>query len=345
VVAVEADEIHGLVSVIGQSLGFTHLPLPYGDRVPLLDVTAAANLVGDGSAVSAPAKLNLLQHAAEGAHITDRQSLLPIALSLVKVGVLERNTRAGELLDEIFDRASDDRSEGTHAEDHPSADASPAPDNVGEALRLPYTDEDMVFALHESSVTVTPHCAATTRIIDDRPALSLNVTVETSKPFAEVIAMADPLFWPTCPPQSWFFKRMDMVEPPRPPLPALQGIAGVSGWSARLREVVDFSYGFNLLGSSKMTTDLDFVHFATESATGCTYDLYRSERNRIIVDRGYVLIEDLQSRDRRRTTTLKQVYFRTRPQPGDVCRFWSLAQGLVSSSCMSKPHGLSGSTL
>ena len=316
-----------MVSLIGRSLGFSHLPLPDDGPSPsLLPVGEAADWVGGADHFTAPAKLQLLTHL-HGTPVS-RTSLEPIAVSLVRrdLGGRDVSQKMDELLDLVY---------ATQPGDDPLSGATSG--------ILPEDDllSGLVADLQLTSARVSPTCEATTRIVRGYPALSLTTTITTTRPLTEVGTMADPRFWPQCHPQSAFFKSMDMVQPAAPPLPSLRGPD--EGWSARLRETVDFSFGLNPSGSSRMKTDLDFVYFDTGSAVGCTYDLGRSIDRHILVDRGYVLVEDLGSRDVRRTTTLKQVHFRSRPQPGDVCQFWSLAHGMVSSSCMSKPHSVSGS--
>jgi hypothetical protein len=71
-------------------------------------------------------------------------------------------------------------------------------------------------------------------------------------------------------------------------------------------------------------------------AMGCTYDLARSIDGKILVDQGYLLVEDLHDATHayRRYRTQKEVRFRTgTPAPEDVCPFWSLAAGLIQQGC------------
>ena len=311
----EADGAYAVLSLLGHSFGFDSLPLPgrNSDPAPLLDLQTAVDGVCQSPAVTPPVMLNLLSHCSQR---VGPGALQPIARSLIRGdGDYDPDIEANWLLDQGY---------GTE----PGADplgrrsaASLASDEVGV---LTQEAQDTV-------ISVTPTCTATTQIIGGVPALSLSTTIMSRQPFAEARAMSNPLFWPQCPPQSLFFEKMELIEPGKVPLPFPE-----TGWSARILEVVDFSYG-RRSPEAEMSTELDFVYFETDSSAGCTYDLHRSRNREILVDRGFVMVEDLKSIDWRRTTTLKQVYFRTRANPGDVCRFWSLAHAMVSSSC-SAPH-------
>jgi hypothetical protein len=254
--------------------------------------------------------LNLLSHCSPR---MEPSALEPIARSLIRGDVdCDPGIEANRLLDQGYA-------------------TEPGADPLGRRTTASLANDEIGVLTQEAQdtvISVTPTCTATTQIIGGVPALSLSTTTMSRQPFAEARAMTDPLFWPQCPPQSLFFKEMTLMDPGRVPLPAPD-----NGWSARILEVVDFSYGLSASGEAKMSTELDFVFFEDETAAGCTYDLHRSHNREILVDRGFVMVEDLQSIGWRRTTTLKQVYFRTRANPGDVCRFWSLAHGMVSSSC------------
>lgn len=337
----EATETLAALSLIGRSLGFDHFPLPNSRARPpaLLDVDTALSALGDAECSIPPAvKLNLLTHVPRSFGGEPLRSVVASLIdSHVEHGDVGTGDSVGDLLEVIYStppgqdcfhrRKPRPTREATADEDTP-----PVPPALLDAL---------VQNVRETSVVVSPACQATTEIIDGVGALSLSTTTLSRQPLADLVSMTDPLFWPECHPQSLFFKEMDLVKPARPPLPRLP--APDRGWSARLREVVDFSYGLDPSGSSEMETVLDFVHFESDTAFGCTYDLHESRGKEILVDRGFVMVEDLKSLDRRRTTTLKQVYFRNRPQPGDVCRFWSLAHGMASSSCSTQLRSVSGS--
>jgi hypothetical protein len=305
----ETDGTFAALSLIGRSLGFDYFPLPRGDSraASLLDVPTAVE--GVCRSLDAPRKLNLLSHCCPR---VDKAAVEPIARSLIRDDLDDDpETYKTDLLDRAY-------------KTRPGAD--PYGRRFASTLSTPAGDA-LVQEAQDTLVSVAPTCTATTQIIGGVPALSLSTTVVSRQPFEQARAMTDPLFWDDCPPQSDFFTEMKVLEGPTPlPYPD-------TGWRARILEVVDFSYGHDPSGDAKMFTELDFVFFETELAAGCTYELHRSENREILVDRGFVMVEDLKSIDLRRTTTLKQVYFRTRSNPGDVCRFWSLAQGMVSTSC------------
>lgn len=290
---------------------------------PLMSVSQAADVLASPESIAAPTKLNLLSHLSRDDSL--RTALDPIAKSLVRPDQTDTESRSavGRLWERI---------DGAEPGDDPLFGGSTDLRSFDDILGV------LTGELQRASVIVSPTCEATTMMIAGSPALSLKTTIRTLDSLADVELMADPRNWPRCSPQSTFFKSMKMVAPTAPPPPALRGPD--VGWSATLREVVDF--GFGIVPSFK-TTDLDVVFFREEHATGCTYDLNRSFGDEILVDQGYVLMEDLRSLDLRRTTTLKQVYLRSRPTPGNVCRLWSMAHGMISSSCMLKPPPVSGS--
>lgn len=323
-------EAKAVVSLVGRSLGFDTLPLAGGGPgAPLMSVEEAVGWVAGAGSVSASAKLELLGHLSRSA--LPRSALEPIAVSLVRPDLQHDDPAA--LVDEILDRV--------YA-------AAPGEDPLGRNASelLPDGDDllrSLVHDLQITSLSVVPRCQATSEMIGGNLAISLATVVKSHRSLGELSALVDPREWPRCPLQAVFFKRMDLVVPAAPPPPSL--VAPDAGWSARLSEVVDFSFGLDPTGDSLTTTELDFVYFETALSVGCTYDLGRSVDAKILVDRGYILVEDLASLGVRRTTTLKQVSFANRPQPGsEVCRFWSLAQALVGSSCLSQPHSVVGST-
>lgn len=305
----DADGTFAALSLIGRSLGYDSFPLPRrgSPGASLLDVPTA--VAGVCRSLDAPRKLNLLSHCSPR---VDKDAFEPIARSLIRDD-LDGDPEPYKT--DLLDRA---RGARPGADPYGRRLGSPVDASAGDAL---------VQEARDTLVTVAPTCTATTQIIGGVPALSLSTTVISRQPFDQARAMTDPLFWDDCPPQSDFFKEMKVLEGPTPlPYPD-------RGWRARILEVVDFSYGRDPSGDAKMSTELDFVFFESEFAAGCTYDLHRSHDREILVDRGFVMTENLRSIDLRRTTTLKQVYFRTRSNPGDVCRFWSLAHAMVSTSC------------
>jgi hypothetical protein len=328
--------MHAVLSLVGRSLGFDHLPLPRSGShsAPLLDVETAVGAVCEsGDCVPAPVRLNLLSYCCPR---VKGEALEPIAMSLIRNDLdADPHPHVSHLLDRGYraTKGADplDRHFATLPR-RPKAAAQRATtpgaaDMESQAAQSP-TSRAIVPDAQNAVLDMKPTCTATTQMIGGFPALSLSTTAMSKQTFDEARAMTNPLFWSECPPQSLFFKKMEVVGDRKQPLPG-----GRDGWSGRILEVVDFSYGLDDSGESEMRTELDFVYFESEFAAGCTYDLHRSLDGEILVDRGFVMTEDLRSVDWRRTTTLKQVYFRTRSNPGDVCQFWSLAQGVVSSSC------------
>ncbi len=347
-----AEEALAVVSLIGRSLGFDVLPLPRGGSgPPTLPVEVAANVVAEATSVSAPAKLEVLAQLTRKGF--PRPVLEPIAVSLVRPD-LDAGAHAAAV-EELWNRVRGSRP-GTDplgrkmsdlvpptVDDHSTqVEAPPSPQDLAGGPPQPRIEPAtfvrmLVHDLQETSLSVVPRCDAKTRNVGGNPALSLATTAASSRDLSDLKSLVDPREWPRCPIQSVFFKSMNFVVPAAPPPPPL-GVPDDNGWSATLQEVVDFSFGLDPEGSSRLMTDLDFVYFDTPSAAGATYDLNRSVDEEILVDRGYLLIENLASLGVRRTTTLKEVYFKNRAQPPLVCTLWSTAQALIGSSCIGHAH-------
>lgn len=318
-----SQDAKALVSLIGRALGFSTLPLiGAGEQPPLLPAGEAGTGVAGADSISGPVKLDLLTHITKSA--LPESVYEPVAVSLLQPG-LGGEVQAG-VVEEVLAR--------TRA-------AEPGTDPFGR-LSTGLGGEIAVLRhlkpeIQQTLVSLLPRCEATETSIDGYPALNLVTVITSHRPIDDMRAMVDPREWPHCPVQASFFKSMGMVTPAAPPMPDLA--SPDAGWSARLSEVVDFSYGLDPSGASIVTTDLDFVYFDSRRTVGCTYDLGFSHEDKIKVDRGYVLVEDLESLDVRRTTTLKQVYLVDNPQPGSqVCLLWSLAQAMIAASCQTRPH-------
>jgi hypothetical protein len=73
---------------------------------------------------------------------------------------------------------------------------------------------------------------------------------------------------------------------------------------------------------------------STSGCAGCTYDLVSSVGQQILVDQGYLLLEQLPDPNYRRYRTQKQVCFAAgNLPPAAVCLFWSLAIALIVQGC------------
>lgn len=284
----------------------------------------AARDVGTPEAISPLPRLELVAQLARR-NISD-DVLRTVAQPLVDPGLQQEEDYLGELVKRL---------RRSTAGDDP---LSRNPDEVGNLGRDPLVDA-MVPEVQQAALAIRPLCEAHTVDAGGRTALALQTTLTTARPLATLRAMADPRQWVRMPSTSRFFRRMDMVRPAVPPPTPLD--PPPVGWRARLREVVDFSFGYSHAGSALMTTDLDFTYVESETAVECTFDLGESQDGRILVDRGYVLIEDVE--DFRRVTTLKQVRFSRRPQPGDVCEFWTLAEAAATTPSLDEVAEASGS--
>lgn len=316
-----SEEARALTSLLARSMGLDRFPLPGGTvSSPVMPAEEAAGVVADAAFISGPARLQVLGVLARSE--ARRAVLEPIAASLIRpdLDVATRDEAVNELLSKV-------------------AVSRLGQDPLGRSGGAQTTTQRAFYALLADDVRSTwlsfiPRCREAIADVGGTPAISLTTTGESHLPLAAFRPTVDPRDWPSCPLKRIFFNSMDMVAPSRPP-PVPLSAPDSTGWSARLMEVVDFSFGTDPTGSSTMRTDLDFVFFDSPTALGCTYDLGTSLDGKVSVDRGYLLVEDLQSTGLRRVTTLKQVYFTSGIEPpGDACSYWSLALGLVAWACV-----------
>ena len=322
----EAKGAQAAASALAIAHGFTRFPLPDDpDGVELPDVATAIRNLAESN-VFAPVKLATLGELAQRLDLSDpsdRGRLEPLARSLV-----QDDARADDLLDMIMSAQPQDGSSrtdplGRTVDDDPSVGADFA---------------FLVDDLRSSTLSPLPRCEGRHQIIDGYVALSAETTLVTDRPIDSFSSFVDPTQWPMCRTTGAFFRSMALENPRTPPPPVLP--PPDVGWEATLTEVVDFSFGLSLRGST-METNLKFTYFNNlPQAAGCTYDLVESIDRKILVDRGYLLAENLESRGLRRLTTLKQITFRARAQPPPplACLVWSQSQAAAVHGCLGHDH-------
>jgi hypothetical protein len=183
-------------------------------------------------------------------------------------------------------------------------------------------------------------CGASVVLTENTHALSIATEVYTVDPLASLVDILDPRSWPKCQLQHLFFRSMTEVAPlhdldppdrsqPPPPQP-------LNNWKGRLREVVDWSMG---AGWVPFTTDLDVVFFNSPERAGCTYDIGPPVDHQVVVDRGYLLAEDVGTL--RRVRTLKQVHFAVGDlDPDFLCFVWGPVTQLLAWACIGHIHPL-----
>jgi hypothetical protein len=195
-----------------------------------------------------------------------------------------------------------------------------------------------------------PQCQYQRGAVDSVPAISLSTQAFTTTSLEDLRPVIDPLDWPLCPYQHAFFRSMTPEPYATEPnlTKALDNDPDAIGWRTRLREVVDFSLGAGSPGAQFETflgTSF-FVHRDAANqprAIGCTYDFDGSVGNRISVDQGFLIAEDLSATspagqlvgDLRRVRTLKQIHFTAGDPDDDLCPIWSFAAGMILKCCVS----------
>ena len=179
-------------------------------------------------------------------------------------------------------------------------------------------------------------CGASVVSTENTHALSIATEAYTADRLASLVDILDPRNWPRCDLQHLFFQSMtevgplsDLVPPdksqPPPPL---------DNWRGRLCEVVDWSLG---AGWTTFTTDLDVLFFSSPARAGCTYDIGPPVDHQVVVDRGYLLAEDLGAL--RRVRTLKQVHFAVGDlDPDFLCWVWGPVTQLLAWACIGHIH-------
>ena len=319
-------ELRAFIGLLGTASGLTHLPAfdPDADRPRLPKVPDAVDALSAAKHVPPEARLELLsQLRRSGRPNTEHEDLLDLAGSLVPDPSTRTSTAAALL--KLLDGTP--RVVGRDA----LGRAVVGPDVPNEA-------RDSVLAnttLQDRVVTSQPICGEKITYMGEVPALNIVTDRVTPMPLAEFHDIVNPLQWPTCWLEQAFFSSMTVVAPPAGP-DALQPPDQGLGFQARVLEIVDFGLGIGPPQLAK--TELDFVMFFDPASgrVGSTYDFYRSQDQKITVDQGYLLVEDLGNRRRYRTQKLVHMTASS-PLDENVCWFWSMVVGLVQEGCAGLP--------
>lgn len=358
----QAREVQALVGVLGHLAGLTEQPRvnPDSDPVLLLDLQTSVDILADAQYTPPPLQLELLARLV-------RATSHPI-FEHIEVDGLARKLVSDDFSDSEGDVADELKTmlglwmEGTE----------PLGRMTLEDLENP-TDEAITWKLHEdircSALTIRPGCGAVNATVKGIKALSVVTDMTTCKEFREFYSLIDPQKWPNCWLESFFFKSMDEV----PSLPsATTPNPDLGGKKRTLLETVDFGLSMTGDKSQHVQTMLDVLYFwnneaaptggagsarsvsytttppragasaaappvvtrSPAAAAGCTYDLNKSVDNKILVDQGFLLVEDIPGHGYRRYRTQKEVSFASgNLPPGAVCGFWSIATGLIMQFC------------
>ena len=350
----QAREAQALVAVVGALAGLTELPslTPGADPVPLPALDDSIDALAEARHLPEPLRLELLARL----HVAGRRQQRDLGLGKLaaKLTQDENESEGGKLLERL-----DNWVEGTEPfgratlrdiVDHPPTDVA--------SLRQ---------ELQCTALTVRPGCGAVTQLVQGHQALSIVTDMVTCKEFEDFDTIVNPLRWPECWLQKTFFKSMT-GRTAEVPTPTPDG----DGWTRVVEETCDF--GFTMPGgtSEYLTTHLNFLYFrnpppeppgggagtpaevsltptvpgsgaapagpvvkgSTTGCAGCTYDLVSSVGNQILVDQGYLLVEQLPDPRYRRYRSQKEVCFAAgNLPPAAVCQFWSLAIALIVQGC------------
>lgn len=345
-------EAHALVGVVGALAGVTELPsiVPGFPSVPLPRLEDSVEQLADAKHLPAPLRLELLARL----HVANRRQDRGLDLHRFANSLLrEQSDSDGQaLLDHL-----DNWVEGT--DPLRRATLSDMQNQSGIASTL--QDE-----LQCTALAIRPGCGAVTTTVEGHQSLSIVTDMITCKDFDDFDTIVNPLHWPDCWLQKKFFTSMK-GQPTPAPTPNPDG----HGWTQVVEETCDF--GFTMAGgtSQYLTTHLNFLYFrnppaapgggagapaevsltptlpgtgvapagplvtpSTTGCAGCTYDLVSSVGNQILVDQGYLLLEQLPGANYRRYRTQKEVCFAVGNLPPEaVCQFWSLAIALIVQGC------------
>jgi len=224
-----------------------------------------------------------------------------------------------------------------------------------------------------SALVVRPGCGAVSTSVKGIQALSIVTDLYTCKEFDDFGEVVNPLHWHDCWLESLFFRSVEVVPgtpdadtpPPdhggwrRTLLETVDFSLGTAPDDSQcLKTVLDVTYFWNAAekgvtgGTKGSAPQLTFgpgapvagavagvpaaptVTRSPVAAAGCTYDLVSSVDDAILVDQGYLLVEDIPGTHTRRYRTQKEVCFASgNLPPGSVCSFWSLATGMIMQGC------------
>jgi hypothetical protein len=347
-------EAHALVGVVGALAGLREVPsiVPGFPSVELPRLEDAVDQLADAQHLPAPLRLELLARL----HVANRRQDRGLDLHRFAGSLLREQSDAGA---EALLRHLDNWVEGTDPLRRATLFDMQNQSEVASTLSL---------ELQCTALSIRPGCGAVTQTIQGHQALSIVTDMITCKEFALFDTIVNPLEWPDCWLQKTFFKSMTPVSAQKS-APSPDG----SGWTRVIEETCDFFFDLPGSTSPYLRTDLNFLSFSnpppvtlvggpgsaaevsfspplpggtaaapagpvvtpsTSGCAGCTYDLVSSVGQQILVDQGYLLLEQLPDPGYRRYRTQKQVCFAAGNLPPEaVCRFWALALALIVQGC------------
>jgi hypothetical protein len=355
----QAREARALVGVVGALAGLHEAPplRPGSDRVPLPSLADSVHDLTEATYLSGPVRLELLARLQASSQVRSMGNvgLREFAASLAN----DDNQENLGLHEAVLSRLTN-WVEGTEP--------------LGRATLADMADEQNVaWSLRDditcTALTVRPGCGAANTLVEGHESLSIVTDMTTCKDFDEFDTIVDPLQWPDCWLQSQFFKSM-VPQGTKRASPIPDG----TGWRQTVEETCDFGLALFGDDSGHLRTNLDFVYFwnppppgadggagsparvglstplpsasavaptgpvvtpSTTGCAGCTYDFVSSVDDQLLVDQGYLLVEQIPGSNYRRYRTQKEVCFSAgNLPPGAVCGFWSLAIALIVLGCI-----------
>lgn len=275
--------------------------------------------------------------------VADSTDLWPV----VKLELLRQAIRGEAILDETMKLArslttdhDDDTARLLITEIESSLDA---PDPLGRvALTGPVRSSlhsllpDLVPAVHQNMMMVSPDCEAELIDVGGRPVMSIYAAITSTYPVTAFRDIIDPKRWVDCAFTNQFFRKMDPQTTPDQKLHPPPDV----GYRETITEVVDFSLGLEI-PDAMMTTDLEIVVIDDTTrpdlspALSATYDLASSHDGKIVFDRGYLTAEADTLTGQTNVQTLKQVWFAEFSLPDQViCPVWSLMTLMLTFYCV-----------
>lgn len=355
--AQQATEAAAVVTILARLAGLSELPRIEDDSepVPLASLAESVETLSQGTYLPGPQRLELLARLVQRADDSPdlaHVDLDPLARTLVATEELsgaERDDLAGELR-----RRLSGWTEGAEPLGRTLETLVDPPDDM-----IKFLSADVQCTV----LSIQPGCGTEVETVEGIQALSIVTEAYTCRPFPTFRPLVDPLQWPNCWLQRAFFRSMRRIPPPTPtPAPDHGGV------TETLLETVDFGLGMTGDAKQECVTKLNVMFFWNDpvppasalapgllagtagapasllagpqisrsptAAAGCTYDLADSVDEKILVDQGYLLVEDLPDHGFRRYRTQKEIRFRDDNPPRDaVCPIWSVACGLILQGC------------
>ncbi len=356
--AQQASETAAAVTILARLARFSELPRidPDSEPVPLAGLAASVETLTQGIHLPGPQRLELLARLVK--HNEESPDLAPLDLNqfaqpLVRTQGLSESARQ-DVATELTRRVAG-WTEGSEPLGRTVETLVDPPDEFIKTLQ-----DDV----QQTVLSIRPGCGTAVEVVGGIPALSIVTDAHTTRKFHTFRPLVDPLRWPNCWLEHAFFRSMRRIPPPTTATPAPDH----GGHLESLLETVDFGLGLTGDAKQECVTKLDVMFFwndplpaaaalapglhpgtagapasvvggpqITRSPTGvagCTYDLQQSVDGKILVDQGFLLVEDVPRHGYRRYRTQKEIWFRAgNPLPDEVCPFWSVACGLILQGC------------